>query len=192
MNSNPGYECPQCCVCHEGSVCTSACAVAHHDGCNAAQTSFIPRDESQATPAVSAALSGRALDMEVAEKILGWERGSRWGNGNGGWTINGESHEKHRTSWNQTPRFSTNIAAAMEVIEKMRDSGWSVEVSSDIDWSMAEPDREWNVGFQKRNPEAMWMVDQQGVADSLSLPEAICLAALATVSTQDPSGSEDR
>jgi len=95
--------------------------------------------------------------------------------------------EDIRGTW-QPFFFSSDIAAAMAVVEKMRDNGWSVEISSDIDWSMQEPEKEWSVGFQKRNPEAMWMVDESGNADSLSLPKAISQAALAAVRESLPEG----
>lgn len=68
-------------------------------------------------------LSDRQLDALVAERVMGWVRGHRWGNGNGEWIIDGELYEKHRISWDRTPRYSTGIAAAMQVEDRIAGLG---------------------------------------------------------------------
>lgn len=57
----------------------------------------------------------RELDFWIAENVLGWQRGKKWGNGNGEWTINGLGYAHHGKSWGQTPSFTADPAAAMMV-----------------------------------------------------------------------------
>lgn len=60
----------------------------------------------------------RELDFWIAERVMGWKRGAKWGNGNGEWIIDGKGYDHHHTSFGQTPRFTTDPAAAMQVLEK--------------------------------------------------------------------------
>lgn len=58
---------------------------------------------------------------------------------------------------------STEIACAFQVVEKMREQGWRVEMDSD--------EEGWGVSILKG-------VNKEGYADAESLPRAICLASL--------------
>ena len=124
--------------------------------------------------------AGRELDALVAEKVMGWVRGRRYGNGNGEWIIDGKTSVSR--TWDSTPSYSTSIAAAWEVVEKMRNtkeapdetywvltdcagSGWRAEILQ----VLTENDAPHQVAY--------------GVGDTL--PLAICLAALAALA---PSG----
>lgn len=60
-------------------------------------------------------ITGRELNVLVAEKVLGWTRGPRWGNGNGQWFIDG----KEGPTWDTMPRFSKDIRAAIEVEDRI-------------------------------------------------------------------------
>lgn len=57
--------------------------------------------------------------MLVAERVLGWKRGRRWGNGNGEWIFPEDGPRHFRTDYDGTPGFSTNIVAAWIVVEHM-------------------------------------------------------------------------
>lgn len=70
------------------------------------------------------------------------------------------------------PHYSTEIAAAMEVVEKMYADGWAVEMSRNIDRGQPEA---WEAGFYGGN-------ERKGVYKTAykdSLPLAVCIAALA-------------
>lgn len=149
-----------------------------------------------------AELAGRDLDAVVAVRVMGWEwlerledlyqrprkviyppLGPDWIRFNYFWDKYSPAQPttERFSDWDECckrvdgatgmPRYSTDIAAAMEVVEKMRES-WSVEIYCDF------PDREWNVTFCKRDPEAQWIQTDTHSVDSESLPEAICRAAL--------------
>lgn len=109
--------------------------------------------------------STRDLDMEVAEKVLDWKRGVRYGNGNGEWLI-GDDKPGTRRTWNLTPRFSTDMSAAWLVVEAMRERyGATVLIES-------MPDG-WAVRFSG------FIVKGDGRSPSAAL--AICRAALAAL-----------
>lgn len=114
---------------------------------------------------VAPELTGRELDMAVAEHVIGWVRGPRWGNGNGPWIIDGTEGR----SWESTPRYSTDMTAAMEVLEKMRADEYEVRITS--------------FGVEDR---AVWAVCfHKGYGDAFhgdSLPLLICRAALQVTS----------
>lgn len=76
-----------------------------------------------------------------------------------------------KCEWIPRP-FAEEIEAAMEVVEKMRSEGWHLIISDSDDRSVVT----WFVDFLKKSDSHLW----QGEAGADSLPEAICLAALAT------------
>lgn len=74
------------------------------------------------------------------------------------------------------PHCSTNFAAAMEVVERMqaRDYGWTI---------LSHPDHEWTVAcFELDRP--FTSEEGRGKIRSHSLPQAICLAALAAIDSR--------
>jgi hypothetical protein len=123
-------------------------------------------------------MDSRRLDAIVAEKVMGWtvERAQIPTYPRGG-----IPHVSVRTVYTVTrpdgsqwspvydlditdlPRYSTNIADAWKVVEKMRDDGWHPAV----EWEL----NQWEC--------TMWHVAyESGYARSDSAPEAICMAVL--------------
>jgi hypothetical protein len=104
-------------------------------------------------------MTPRQRDALVAEKVMGWikstERPQRW------ITDYGALHEDY---WRPT----SSIAAAWEVVEKMRSNGWEFELDSDVDRI-----NEWCATFVTLSAV------ERGI--SPKAPEAICLAALRAV-----------
>lgn len=72
--------------------------------------------------------AGRQLDELVAERVMGWKRGRTFGNGNGEWIIDGKGYDYHHISWEVTPKYSTDIAAAWEVLEKVASENWLISI----------------------------------------------------------------
>lgn len=117
---------------------------------------------------MSKELSGRELDAAVAEKVMGWTR---------------NPHYKDITmpildmcfEWdacgygsNDLARYSESIEAAMQVVEKMRERGHSVQINGF---------RRWGVTFVLESDAAPTVRPCGGP----SLPLAICRAALAVL-----------
>lgn len=62
---------------------------------------------------------GRELDALVAEKVMGWRLGEHLGMKRNVWKLP-EGQKLNGLDWcNEPPLYSTNIAAAWEVIEKL-------------------------------------------------------------------------
>ena len=60
-------------------------------------------------------MTDRELDALVAERVMGWEhRNGHWWQTKGG-------HASNTVTFAEVPRYSTDIAAAMLVVEKMRE-----------------------------------------------------------------------
>lgn len=75
------------------------------------------------------------------------------------------------------PRYSTDIAPAMGVIEKMREKGWRVSLDSSVEGS----NYEWHVEFNRA-------AGPSGGSFGVSLPETICRAAVAAVQQEKGEG----
>ncbi len=118
--------------------------------------------------------ASRALDAEVAEQVMGWTRGRSYGNGNGAWLIPGKENDKYPLGWNQTPRFSSDIAAAWQVVEKMR-GGFSRWMR------FAEALR-----AEVSKPLAHGELVDHSFVWRVCTPEHICRAALAAVRPEVP------
>ena len=76
--------------------------------------------------------------------------------------------------------YSTDIAAAFQVVERMRELGWEVEVDSH-----SEPSSTWRVRFEPRKHETTSLANRVWAATiewDASLPLAICKAALDALS----------
>jgi hypothetical protein len=119
-------------------------------------------------------LTGRELDAAVAEKVIGAT--------NVGWDDNGYTNalvgelpygfSTRNQGWlpgrQRIPHYSTDIAAAWEVVEKVADRFWCrVETGGSGPW----------VTFGKRGYESITWEDSL----SPTVPEAICRAALRAV-----------
>lgn len=120
--------------------------------------------------------AGRELDAEVAECVMGWTRHPAKMHPTDNRTINGVLYcpPDYPTTvlggLNCVPYYSTDIAAAMEVVEKMRVLKLGVCID---DASLPNP---WFVDFDDGK--------KRGTATAPTLPEAICRAALATINGQ--------
>jgi len=113
--------------------------------------------------------AGRELDTLVAERVMGWSPPRKpdqytW-QAPSGW----------RGGVEQIPAYSTSIAAAWEVVDKLAESGKLCCLTID---KLGFPGEEWRVFFQ-------WDVSDDRMempyADAPTAPHAICLAALAAV-----------
>lgn len=112
--------------------------------------------------------AGKELDMRVAEKVLGWQRGRRYANGNGDWIIAGQSHAP---SWDQTPRFSRDIAAAWAVLTSRPVGTWAPSL-------VLRDDGTWWCGLKLGYCTSY---DRDCGAWGETAPLAICAAALASL-----------
>ena len=108
---------------------------------------------------------GRELDALVAEKVMGlrfvWrsQLTDHYGYNAGVWTIPTKWGTMDLTE--EPPRYSTDIAAAWEVVEKMREDGFLVALYRSA---------------------GAWIADTNpGYGKSDTAPHAICLAALRAV-----------
>ena len=99
----------------------------------------------------------RELDAQIAEKIFGWVHIDKF-TISGAWQLPGGFQRI------DCPHYSTNIADAWEVVEKMVELGHKVEIESCYN-------NTWRCGFTKD-----FVTNQCPYA--LTLPEAICKAAL--------------
>lgn len=148
--------------------------------------------------------AGRELDALVAEMVMGCERrvstllaermrdpgGACWcgpapyGGSMGRGGIHSASYLGLGTR--EVAPYSTSIAAAWEVVEKLRDNGLHVCISSDA------VDEEWEVEVwrpEEDNEYGQVMVGTPGYADTA--PHAICLAALSAVGASTPTGETE-
>lgn len=92
-----------------------------------------PKDSSS-----DAALSGRELDAAVAERVMGLEvrwfwPGEERKNQHPVTPTGRKSYDGKGTEWDHIKHYSTDIAAAMRVIEKMRERGygWTIVTHRD-------------------------------------------------------------
>lgn len=79
------------------------------------------------------------------------------------------------------PHFSEDIAAAMEVVEKMIAAGWWCEMGHDAEIS----DAKWYADFHRRGR----IFAECKLVERDNLPEAICRAALAVRQNEDTKSS---
>lgn len=116
--------------------------------------------------------AGIELDELVAEKVMGWKkidltrvhfdtRGLKWM-----W----DKKEGYPYSEVQkTPEYSRDIAAAWEVVEKLKSKGFLFAVNTANDWE---------VEFNLNEGRFLQNGDTIGMGRASTAPHAICLAAL--------------
>ncbi len=118
--------------------------------------------------------AGRELDALIAEKVMGWKRGDIY------WHPYQFANPVDLTD---TPKYSTSIADAWLVVEKM--DQWSFDVSRHHQES--EKGKRRGIWYQARVMifgKVNWERDcWKGAFDSVgeTAPHAICLAALKAV-----------
>jgi len=137
--------------------------------------------------------AGRELDVLVAKKVMGWTKpkGGRRD------PLTGK-----RPVWRElpfeyvdTPHFSTDIAAAWEVVEKFHGDSPNIQIGKDgweIDVQTAKDGNGWFVAIRRYRVEDYaeehdYWGAQSYYAHAETAPLAICRAALAAV---DPSGAQ--
>lgn len=112
---------------------------------------------------------GRELDALIAEKIMGWRRvgpdeppKSGWRSSTGYW------HAEEDNAWEKgLPRYSTDIAAAWDVVDKIKD------IKPDHAFSLESYKGKWSADFVLKD------YDNYNCGEGASsAPLAICLAAL--------------
>jgi len=115
-------------------------------------------------------MTPRELDALVAEKVMGVEVSQPDGSSSG---------YLHIREWGEElPRYSSDIAAAWSVVEKLRgEEGFAIDltsVGSPTSW-------DWNVHIEHPTDEAGYWL---GTAKEA--PRAICLAALRAKGVEVP------
>lgn len=114
---------------------------------------------------VNARLPGRELDLEIAVRVMGW----RWPAGVSAAASKILSPEGVRMDLIRVPHFSTNMAAAWRVAEKLRREGWSMVAGGNhVGWSIA-------FSLEGGDP---------GSGSNAAMPLAICIAALKALEAQ--------
>ena len=112
----------------------------------------------------------RELDRLVATKIMGWK--IRWFQGFSDipseWLYEVEKSEKG------LPEFSSKIESAWLVVKRMRELGYTVVIHDQLDV--------WTVLFFGNVPQPMSPLNPE----TMTLPTAICLAALAALGVELP------
>jgi hypothetical protein len=112
----------------------------------------------------------RELDAQVAEQVMGWRNISNAYVING---LGGDDPAQPNRGIQRVPRYSESIEAAMEVVEKL---GRRVDIQF-----FPGHISQWRVMFINPTEEGAWAV---------TLPEAICRAALAAVKDQNGEGAQ--
>lgn len=141
--------------------------------------------------------AGRELDALVAEKVMGWKR----------WTcadfqfqkaVLYHSNPQYLVTWRRddslplcedqpsVPRYSTDIAAAWTVVEKMHEEGFGVEIGH-----ACTPGYGWYATFVANAAQYEHSEDYEPATERMAVrapatPLAICLAALKALDAEVP------
>lgn len=130
--------------------------------------------------------AGDELDRMVAEYVMGARIVSDPANYRGWYEEYDPSLQPGNIKWRDVQHYSTNIAAAWSVAEKLRAMGFTINV-----WGEAKT-RAWPVHFEPWS--ASFDPDRSGfnsaTVEASSAPEAICRAALRALEQRSPSGSK--
>ena len=123
----------------------------------------------------------RELNVAVAERVMG-RCFHVWGTPNNGllWTCTKCGITEGAAGGPLNPRYSDEIAAAWQVVEKMREQGWWAVVRFYDPDTDENPAHRWDAHFGRY--EDVGSVVRIRFADTA--PEAICLAALAAVGAE--------
>jgi hypothetical protein len=108
-------------------------------------------------------MTDHELNRVVDKEVIGYPHANKR------WVL--DEYNGVRTSrqeYREIPRYCTDIAAAWQVVEKMRECGWSVTIGQHIDLS-------WRCKFT--DDETLIEIIAQGD----TAPRAICLAALEAI-----------
>ena len=116
-------------------------------------------------------MAGRELDALVAERVMGWKRPTREFQP---WDKTGEGMVL--CTPHELPRFSEDIAAAWQVVERLHSEGWMLRL-----WLT---DYGWHASFLHssiREDDDSRLVEVSAGAQNDTAPLAICLVALMAV-----------
>lgn len=114
--------------------------------------------------------AGRELDRLVAEQIMGWR-----------YYASGYGLAAQRPYWvtpqgpfsaENLPRFSADVAAAWQVVERLRGDGWDWRIANGSDRPTGAAG--WQVSVLRVRPQQL-----EGSAFAENVALAICRAALA-------------
>lgn len=112
---------------------------------------------------------GRELDALVAEKVMGFEIGSLGGTFQIRSPGDCGTHGCMKPHWKNMPNYSTDIAAAWEVMEKLKNTGMFGNYLK-LQWY----DDRWICYFDHED----FLYDLDTYPNAPTAPHAICLAAL--------------
>lgn len=114
----------------------------------------------------------RALDALVAEQVMGWTPTEYWCDNQ---PVRGlVPPDGGLRDVNRYPAYSSDLAAAWEVVEKMVEREWHPRITG----RFSGPTDPWHVGFTARNCSGWNGRPDHTASHPDSLPTAICLAAL--------------
>lgn len=121
---------------------------------------------------------GRELDALVAENVLGYTRSNVYKDENGEpWMLGPKPYGHIPFPARELSKFSTDIAAAWSVLEKLID-----RANNDKDFKDKGP---WHVKQNLLGGWAVFLGDRGGIIVSCeTVPHAICLAALKAVGVE--------
>lgn len=120
--------------------------------------------------------AGRELDALVAEKVMGWIGPIVWIEDEMGcdpYMFPPGVIVSERDNDRMVPVYSTGIAAAWMVVDRMEERGWMARISREMG--------SWNCRFVRPEDTAGYVFDEDATA-----PLAICLAALRAVGMEVP------
>jgi len=122
-------------------------------------------------------LEGRELDAAVAEHVMGWTRERTEKNN---WYEPESRLWKPVDSTTNLPRYSSNIVAAWEVVERLHELGYNLAIYCQRKGAQDEG-VEVHVGKGDYNDNVVW----PPVHHANTAPKAMCYAALLAVMEGD-------
>lgn len=129
--------------------------------------------------------AGRDLDVEVAVTVMGFQRRTTEANDQQfvvvphGWTDFSTFHWWGRNLYEQVPNYSSEIAAAWQLVDRLIDQGWMWQID------MRTVEQDWHVLID--NPDGRIC---SGAASTVTL--AICRAALSAFESPNPDAARVR
>ena len=116
--------------------------------------------------------AGRELDTLVAERVMGWKlKSHKWIDGETRLGDFPEDKKETGTSYRRVLKYTTDISAAWEVVEKMNSEGFAFYIlwTTGIPWAMFDKDSSMEYS-----------------AEADTAPLAICRAALLIMTKVQP------
>ena len=115
-------------------------------------------------------LTGRDLEMQIAERVMGWQRGGTTPSGNVWYEANGESYLIGETRFTSVWTPSTKLEAAAQVEDRINDLGlWHEYASALLELTGTQ--------YQSSLPVIVWAIVR-------ATPEERCVAALEAIESK--------